>query len=65
MNKSDYDVLVLHHNDGGPPLLPIGRLEFGEIVYLVNGRLAVNLGGGWLAVDRNENVRGINDVDIY
>ena len=59
MNKHDYDDLIIPSNTGGPPLIPIGFLDHGEVVYFLNGCLAVNLGGGWLRVSRRENIRGI------
>jgi hypothetical protein len=53
MNKPDDDGLTLYPNKPGLPILRPQCLLFpyGEPVYRVNGKLAVNLGGGWLAVD--------------
>jgi hypothetical protein len=60
MSKRDYDDLVLHSNSGWPPLLPLGFLEYGEVLYFIHGRFAVNLGGGWLPIDlEHSNMRGI------
>jgi hypothetical protein len=66
MNKRDYDDLIIPSNKpGGPPLIPLGFLEYGEVVYFYRGRFCVNLGGGWMPIDlEHSNIRGI-DVDIY
>jgi len=67
MNKRDYDDLIIPSNTGGPPLIPIGFLDHGEVVYFLHGKFAVNLGGGWMPIDlEHSNIRSItSDVDLF